>query len=140
MKTIKLNGKTVKLYDSVETMPITVFHKFNLYAAIDAGIGGSIDDVDRRLYRVRQFITHEQRDNAIAELDNMRQAMSFVVQNSNPEFLSFAALIHSINGKPVSVDSAEEAKQLLDELSKDGLVVSVLRKALEHVKKKWTQK
>jgi len=140
MRTIQLNGKTLKIHDSVETMPITVFHRFNLYAAMDAGIGGTIEDVDRRLYRVRQFIAHDQRDNAIAELDNMRQAIAFVIENSNPELLSFAALVESIDGQAVQVDSAEDAQQLLAELSKQGLTIGKLRKSLDAAKKKWMQK
>ncbi len=140
MKTIKHNGHTIKLYDSIETMPITVFQRFNLYAAMDAGIGGTIEDVDRRLYRVRQFINHDQKENATKELDNMRQAMAFVVQNSNPELLSFAVLIHSIDGKKVEATDEATCKEILDSLSRKGFTLGMVRDAIEHVKKKWIPK
>jgi len=138
MRTLKINKHTVKLYDSIETMPITVFHRFNLYAAIDAGIGGTIEDVDRRLYRAKQFIQHKQYDNAAAELDNMRQAMAFVIENSNPELLSFASLVYSIDGKKVEVTDEADCKEILERLNKKGLTIGVVREAIAGVKKKWT--
>jgi hypothetical protein len=140
MRTIKINGHAVKLHDSIETMPITTFHRFNLYAAIDSGIGGTIEDVDRRLLRVRQFIKHNQQENAVKELDNMRQSMAFVIEHSNPEFLSFAALIHSIDGKEVQVNNEEDAKEVLSRLNKKGLTVGVIRQALNDVKKNLTMR
>ena len=140
MRTIKINGHTVKLHDSIETMPITTFHRFNLYAAIDSGIGGTIEDVDRRLLRVRQFIKHNQQDNAVRELDNMRQAMAFVIKHSNPEFLSFAALVCSIDGKEVQVNNEEDAKEVLNRLNKKGLTVGTIRKVLSEVKKNLTMR
>jgi hypothetical protein len=140
MQTLRINGQSVKLYDSIETMPITVFHRFNLYAAIDAGIGGTIEDVDRRLLRARQFIKHNQQENALRELDNMRQSMAFVIENSNPEMLSFAALIHSINGEEVRISDEASAREVLQRLNKKGLTVGVVRAAIESVKKKWMGK
>jgi len=140
MKELKINGNKVKLYDSIEVMPITVFHRFNLYAAMDAGIGGTIEDVDRRLYRARQFMHHGQKENAIAELDNLRQAMAFVIENNNPEMLSFAALVQSINGKEVQAADESSCKEILGRLSKKGLTVGMVRSVLEWVKKKWTKK
>ena len=140
MRTIKINRHTVKLHDSIETMPITTFHRFNLYAAIDSGIGGTIEDVDRRLLRARQFIKHNQQDNAIKELDNMRQAMAFVIEHSNPEFLSFAALVCSIDGKKVQVNNEEDAKEVLRRLNKKGLTVGTIRQVLSDVKKNLTMR
>lgn len=140
MKELKINGNKVKLYDSIEVMPITVFHRFNLYAAMDAGIGGTIEDVDRRLYRARQFMQHGQKENAIAELDNLRQAMAFVIENNNPEMLSFAALVHSIDGEKVHAVDESSCKEILSRLSKKGLTVAVVRNALDAVKKKWIRR
>lgn len=136
MKKLTINGHTVKLHDSIETMPIDVFHRFNLFVSIDAGIGGTIEDVDRRLFRAREFMRHNQKDNAVAELDNMRQALAFVIENNNPEFLSFAALIHSIDDKRIQVSDESECREALAMLAKKGITVGTIRRALEDVKKK----
>jgi len=133
MKTITYNTHEITLYDSIEEMPITVFHRFNLYAAIDSGIGGTIEDVDRRLYRATEYLRHKQYENAGKEMDNLRQALAFVIENSNPEFLSFASLIQYVDGKPTQVTSPEDARALLNSIN---IKVGLLQRTLTAVKKK----
>ena len=46
MKELKLAGHKVRLYDSIEELPICRFHAYNRMLLIDAGIGSDINDFD----------------------------------------------------------------------------------------------
>ena len=49
MKTISLANRTIKLYDSIDEMPIENFQRYNKYIIIDAGLGSDIDSVDEHI-------------------------------------------------------------------------------------------
>ena len=140
MKELTYNGHTIKIHDSIETMPITVFNRFNLLVAIDAQVGGTMEDADRHFQRIQQYIAHKQYDNAGKETEQLRQAVAFVIEHINPQFLSFAALVCKIDGKPVQVRSVEDARAVLEKLEKTNIVVGFIRTTLAAVKKKLTMR
>ena len=49
MKTLKLAGKTIEVYDDIENLPVTRFHKYNKMLLVDAGIGSDIADFDKHI-------------------------------------------------------------------------------------------
>lgn len=49
MRTIKLAGKKVEIYDAIEDLPILRFHKYNKMLLIDAGIGSDLSDFDKHI-------------------------------------------------------------------------------------------
>lgn len=109
MREIKLNKKKVLLYDSIEELPITRFHKYNKMILVDAGIGSDLAGLDRLIERVARYVKKNDLKNAEAELENMRQNVYFIQNNISPRYLAFAALVKSVDG--VSCD----------DLSDDGL-------------------
>ena len=56
MKTLKLAGKTIEVYDDIENLPVTRFHKYNKMLLVDAGIGSDIADFDRHISRIAAFL------------------------------------------------------------------------------------
>ena len=49
MKTIDTGKHVIKLYDSVDELPIGAYQRYNKFLLIDAGIGSSIDDFDAHI-------------------------------------------------------------------------------------------
>ena len=115
MRTAKIGGHDVVLYDSIDTLPILRFHAFNKMLLIDAGIGTDLADFDSHIERVTRFIAAKEYDNAVKELANMRQNVYMIQQGVAPKHLAFAALVKSIDG------------DACDDISSDGLAKTLAR-------------
>lgn len=116
MKTAKIGKHEIEMYDSIEEMPIVRFHKYQKYLLVDAGIGASLDDFDKRIEKARRFVLTGKNDMADRELMNLRQCVFLIENELSPKHLAFAVLIKSIDGKECN------------DLSDDGLrgVVNIL--------------
>ena len=55
MKTAKIGGHEVELYDGIDTLPVLRFHAFNKMMLIDSGIGSDLSDFDAHAERVDGF-------------------------------------------------------------------------------------
>ena len=128
MKNLLINKKVIKVYDSVDEMPIVNFQKYNKYLLIDSGVGSDADDIDAHITRIAKFIKANNNKKALQELQNMRQNMYMVNSEISPKYLAFAALIHSINGKEVNDLSDDGLKALLKEIKevKHSAIVELL--------------
>lgn len=115
MKTFILNKKVVKVYDSIDEMPIVNFQKYNKYLLIDSGIGSDIDSVDEHLVKLAKLIKTDI-SKANQELLNLRQNLHMIVSSISPKYLAFAALIHSVDGKVVTDLSDDNLNRILNEL------------------------
>lgn len=133
MKTITLNNHEVKMYNSIDEMPIINFQKYNKFLIIDAGLGSDIDSIDEHLVNLAKLIKLN-KDKAQQELQNLRQTMHLIISGISPQHLAFTALIKSIDGKELEDFSDENLKSILDKLkgTKHSLIISIL----QSVKKK----
>lgn len=118
MKALVINKKIVKVYDSIDEMPIINFQKYNKYLLIDSGIGSDADDIDAHIAHIARYIKNNDTKKALQELQNMRQNMHMINSEISPRYLAFAALIHSIDGKEVNDLSDDGLKAMLTELKK----------------------
>lgn len=116
MKTLIVNKKIVRVYDSIDEMPIINFQKYNKYLLIDSGIGSDADDIDAHIVHIAKFIKGNNVKKALQELQNMRQNMYMVNNEISPKYLAFAALIHSIDGKEIDDLSDDGLKDVLTKL------------------------
>jgi hypothetical protein len=116
MKNLLINKKIVRVYDSIDEMPIVNFQKYNKYLLIDSGIGSDADDIDAHIVKIAKYIKSNNNKKALQELQNMRQNMYMVNNEISPKYLAFAALIHSIDGKEVNDLSDDSLKKLLQDL------------------------
>lgn len=116
MKKLLINKKTVKVYDSIDEMPIVNFQKYNKYLLIDSGIGSDADDIDSHIIKIARYIKANSSEKALQELQNMRQNMYMINSEISPKYLAFAALIHSVDDKEVTDLSDDGLKALLHEL------------------------
>lgn len=133
MKTINLNGRTLKLYDSIDEMPIVNFQKYNKFILLDLGIGSDVNSVDSHLVNLTKLIKSDL-SKASQELQNLRQNMYMIVSEISPKYMAFAALIHSINGKELDNLSDDNLKDVLAEIKT--IKHSTIIKFLLSVKKK----
>ena len=116
MKNVLINKKIVRVYDSIDEMPIINFKKYNKYLLIDSGIGSDADDIDAHIVKIAKYIKSNNNRKALQELQNMRQNIYMVNSEISPKYLAFAALIHSVDGKEVNDLSDDGLKKLLQDL------------------------
>lgn len=132
MKTINIKGIELKLYDSIDEMPIVNFQKYNKFVLIDSGLGSDVDSVDEHIVNLAKLIKKDI-DKASQELQNLRQTMHMVVCEISPKYMAFAALIHSINGEKLTDLSDDNLKSIIEQLRE--VRHSVIIDFLEWVKK-----
>ena len=134
MVEVKLTNHTVELFNSIEELSITRFHKYNKMLLVDSGIGGTMEDIDRHLARIMALARQDKLDELGKEVENMRQNIYMVQVGLNPKLLSFAALVKSIDGEPVTDFSDEGLKNIVEKL-KDEKITDIAE-TLDDVKKK----
>lgn len=117
MKTIELNGKTLQLYDSIDELPIINFQKYNKYILLDSGIGSDVNSIDTHIINLAKLIKTDLKK-ASKELQNMRLNMHMVVSEISPSNMAFTALIHSIDGEPLTDLSEDNLKRVLETLNR----------------------
>lgn len=126
MREEKINGLKVKMYDSIDELPIVRFHKYNKFMLIDSGIGSDLTDIDTHITKISSFIATDDKKNAIIEVENMRQLLYMITEGLSPKHLAFACLVHSINGN------------LITDISDDGL--KKVNERLKSINRKWFSK
>ena len=134
MREVELNGHKVRLYDSIDDLPIVRFHRYNRMLLVDAGIGAEIGDLDNHLERVVRYIRKGDNENATKEIENMRQNVYMVMAEQNTKHLSFACLVDSIDGVQQTDLSPDGLVKVIELLS--GAPRGEIDKILASVKKK----
>lgn len=128
MKTITIKEHTIKLYDSIDELPIINFQKYNKCILIDSGLGSDIDSVDNHIVNIARLINTGDKKQAMLELQNMRQNLHMIVSNVSPKHLAFAALIHSIDGEEQKDLSDAHLQELINDLNEmpHGILLDIL--------------
>lgn len=134
MRTRKIGAHTIEMYDCIEDLPVVRFHKYQKCLLIDAGIGSTIGDFDRRIERARRFCMLGDTENTRKELENLRQCVYMIQNGMSPKNLAFAVLVASIDGKPCD-DISDDALCKVIELLSDAPDAE-LSEILHSVKKK----
>lgn len=124
-----LKKASVKMYDNIDQLPIERFNKANKYWMLHDNIGSSIGDFDEKHYS-KLILLAGDKDKCIGELNNLRIMVYNVMNEINVEHLSFACLVHSINGKEKSDLSENALNDVLKYLSDHGLTQDILKKKL----------
>lgn len=116
MKTLVLGSYVIKLYDSIDELPVLNFQKYNKLMLIDAGIGSDLNDIDAHITKVGKYIASKDQEKAMQELQNMRQNLYMISSGINPRHMAFAALVASVNGEPQTDLSDTGLSKLLDRI------------------------
>lgn len=125
-----LKKTVVKLYDNIDQLPIERFNKANKYWMLHDNIGSSIGDFDEKHYSKLVLLAGE-KVKCLAELSNLRIMVYNIMNEINVEHLSFACLVHSINGQEQTDLSEEALNVVLKRMSDLGLTQDGLKKKLQ---------
>ena len=134
MKYFFIGKHRVKVYDSIDDLPMARFHKYNKFLLIDAGLGSDMQSFDAHIEKVVRFMKSGDKDNAAKELENMRQNVYIMLTEQSPQNLSFAALVAEIDDvemNDLSDDGLERGRQMLEDAPRKDITA-----ALQAVKKK----
>lgn len=134
MKELTLNNHKVRIYDSIDGLPMVRFHRYNRMLLVDAGIGSDISDFDVHVERVVRYIKNKDNESAAKELDNLRQNVYMIMQGQSVRDLSFACLVESIDGEKCDDLSPDGLAKVLETLG--GATRKELTEAYQSVKKK----
>lgn len=134
MKEVELNGHKVRVYDSIDDLPMVRFHRYNRMLLVDAGIGSDIGDFDSHIERVVRYIRKGDNESAAKEMDNLRQNVYMIMTGQSVRDLSFACLVESIDGVRCDDLSPEGLQKVLHMLG--GATRKELTEAFQSVKKK----
>lgn len=134
MKELQLNGHKVRIYDSIDALPITRFHSYNRMLLVDAGVGSDISDFDNHIERMVRYIRKGDNDSAAKELDNLRQNVYMIMSGQSVRDMSFACLVASIDDKPCDDLSPEGLQKVIETLG--GATRGELTEAYQSAKKK----
>ena len=135
MRKINLNKHEIELYDGVDEMPVTRYHKFTQLMVLSAGVGNDIAAVKSKILGVKQMLDDKQPEKAKVELLNLYQTFFFIDTVTDPRSLAMASCVHSIDGKVVesiSEDTLNDIAAQLDEwmtkAERDDITNSVKKK------------
>ena len=134
MRTTKIGGRAVVLYDSIDELPILRFHAYNKMLLIDAGVGSDLSNWDAHIEKAIRFIRKGNPDLAEKELDNLRQNVYFIQSAISPKYLAFACLVKSVDKTEYNDMTADGLQKVLDLFA--DTPIPELTAQLEAVKKK----
>lgn len=134
MKTININNHVIKLYDSIDELPIVNFQKYNKYILIESGVGADIDAIGRHTTKIAELIKVDAKEKALIELQNLQQSMLFIMNDISPKYMAFTSFIVSIDEKPITDYSDTALLDILKLLQQHPH--SLIDKIFEELKKK----
>lgn len=97
----------MELYKDINTMPITVFMRFQKYVMIEQGLGSNVQDFSTRLSKLNEYIINNRKDNAVEELKNVFSLFYNIVEKEQDVKLYAIACLVKGNEK-LSDDEIKE--------------------------------
>lgn len=129
METLKKGKHEVVIFDDPESLPSELYYKFTKYQLLDNSIGSSLDDfTTKHLNVLYTLIGNGKKDEAITQVNNLRQLFNFAINEINVAGLGFACLVHSIDGKRVEDYSESGLKAISHEIGSIGFTLAELKK------------
>lgn len=137
MKIERIGKHKIERFDNIDEIPTERFFTYNRMLLLDSGIGGDMEAIDNHISRIAGFVARDKKKEATQELMNMRSSFYFVIENLNPKHLSYAALVHKVDGVLVTDFSDDNLRKLTKDFSDWGASRGFFEVAIEAVKKKF---
>ena len=112
MHELTINKHKVLIHDDIDQLTISQYNKVNKYWMLSDDLGDDFADIDRT-HIARILIIAGDKAKVIKEVQNMRILINNIINEVHPDQLAFAALIHSIDGVPVTDFSEDNFKKIL---------------------------
>lgn len=120
MRQVFLNKHKFELYDSIENLPISQFHRYSKYLLVEGGVGDSYSDIDAHIGKILEYMKSDVRK-ASAELLNMRQNIYMVLNEQDLRNKAVLCLVKSVDGKKWE-DFSDSGIQELYDMVKDATI------------------
>ena len=133
MRKETLNGQKFEFYDDIASLPVERFHQYSRYMLVASGVGDSLDDIDKHIGRILQFLENDVKK-ARQEVLNLRQNLFMVLNQLDVHHKGFFFLTKSVNGEPW-LDFSDDGIQELFKLAQ-GASVADINKVLSEVVRK----
>lgn len=135
----RINGMTVKLYDSSDDMPMDVYFLSQQYGLMDLEAGSSLESINKRFQKLDIHLSSRQIDEAIAERKHLHQTFYNVLNKINFPTLQFGCYIHSVDGEKIDDHSDKNLLAIMTRMGKHGFTYKDLNATLEDIKKKFNR-
>lgn len=133
---VKLNpNTTIKLYNSIKEMPITLHNMAQRYLMQDSGIGADMNAVDDHFKQLDALLSANKLEEANKERINLRYNFFVMLEGLDFKCPALACYIHSINDELLTDYSDDALKNLIDWLSSEGLTMGMVEEQLMELKK-----
>lgn len=93
-----INGHEFEFYESINEMPISVFHAYSRYMLVVSGIGDSLQDIDEHIRQISNLMAVDIKK-ANQELLNLRQCLFMVATEQDIRHKGYFALTKTLDGK-----------------------------------------
>lgn len=133
---VQCGKHTVELYDSMHSLEIQRFQRFNKYQMTAIEIGSNFEDYDRRTAKVYQFLKKGMTAEAIQELNNRRQAVFNAFNEYTPTGKALAILVRKIDDRVYTDYSSSALDEILKRLDDIGFTYEMTINSVNEVKKK----
>ncbi len=134
------NGHQIKYFDSMEDIPIDRFVVHNFMLSVDTGIGSDMEAVDRKIDPIFEMLGRGDVDKVREALINMKINLRNVVSKQHPKLMSFAALVHSVDGVEYNDLTESGLTKLVNKMGKIGISWGTVKFIIDQVKKKSRKK
>ena len=118
MITIKNKRGVIELYDDLDEITQDIWHFFNKMLLQDSGAGSTLADIDKRHFKLDNYLKAKNFGASIQERKNLHLSMFNTLMGLNFEALAFACLIKSIDGKEVEIETDEDIERVSKEANK----------------------
>lgn len=139
MRTVSTSNHTVVLYDSITNIPAERDSMVNYYLLEDSGIGTDMHAIDGLLSSISIAAQNNKPADVIQGIRNLLGNIRGQLQDYRPDFLAWACLIHTIDGKKVEDFGGDNVRDIVKMLSDDGLTIGQIQDTLDEVKKKFPE-
>jgi hypothetical protein len=126
----------LEFFESIDQFPLERFNAFNKYVMLDSELGNTIQDFDKNVVRINEFITKDMIEEAKNELQNLRFVVSNILSENDTKGLAYASTIKKVDGVPLDDYSEDKLRVLLKKLSDEGLTIKEVVEHNTEVKKK----
>jgi hypothetical protein len=129
METLQKGKHTVVIFDDPESLSSENYYKFTKYLLLDNSIGSSIEDFTvKHLNILYTLINNDKKEEAITQINNLRQLFFFAINEINVAGMAFACLVHSIDGIKIEDYSESGLKDISHRIGAIGFTQKELKK------------
>lgn len=137
MKVVNCGPYTLKIHDSVMSIPPHKESMMMYYQMSEMGIGHSWESIDGHLNSLIIAAGQSDQTAIFQQVENLRLSYYSMAAQYNPEQLSWLCLIHEIDGQPFDDLTEETLKEWAQKLSVHDDSEFAWRQVFEEVKKKF---